>query len=409
MFRDKAMGEVEPGLHLVAPSWLHDLTRNQVKVSGRVKDWSREVAAPASGSSRLIMSICASFASVLFPFANLQPFGINIFGPSKVGKTTCLLSAGSVVGLGEVGDLLTWNITDAALQELLPAFNDCLIPVDELGMLKTDRGAYDRLKNFAYVLSSGAERKRHSSWRSEAGRWRGLLLSSSEHSIGDIAKREHFKRDLGEIIRFPDLPAVHGEARTIFDLERPTGSSEATLGSLQLACATHRGAAIRAFVKFLLARLEEVPITVSSATDRFVDEVTASGVDPALGHMARNFGLIYAGGVLAADAGMVPWKKRTIRKAVARCFDDAAALIHIREETPADIVRRIREKLSAAAIVDLDANPSPSLDELDKAHGCRQVKGGQTRLVLRTEWLQEILSKRARLIYFCRMLKRSGG
>ena len=141
---------------------------------GSLDEWQTNVAAPLAASSRLLVCVCAPFAAVLFPFASLQPFGINIHGPSKVGKTTCLLVAGSVVGLGEVTDLLTWNVTDAGLQELLPAFNDCVIPVDELGLLKTDKGAYDRLKNFAYVLSAGTERKRHSSWKTEGGRWRGL-------------------------------------------------------------------------------------------------------------------------------------------------------------------------------------------------------------------------------------------
>lgn len=47
-----------------------------------------------------------------------------------------MLGAASVVGIGDEDRLPNWNATPAALLESCKAFNDQIMPLNELGLLK---------------------------------------------------------------------------------------------------------------------------------------------------------------------------------------------------------------------------------------------------------------------------------
>ena len=47
-----------------------------------------------------MLIISAAFAAPLLEVVSMPSFGINLFGRSKVGKSTVALAAGSIIGIG---------------------------------------------------------------------------------------------------------------------------------------------------------------------------------------------------------------------------------------------------------------------------------------------------------------------
>jgi hypothetical protein len=108
----------------------------RLSVAGNWKRWRSTVGKAAGLSSIMMCSVCTAFATPLLSLAGCQSFMICIVGPSRSGKSIATLTAGSVIGIGKASDLVTWNITDARLEQRLSGFNDCVFPIDDLMALR---------------------------------------------------------------------------------------------------------------------------------------------------------------------------------------------------------------------------------------------------------------------------------
>jgi hypothetical protein len=98
----------------------------------------------------------AAVAAPLLGMAKLPSFGVLLHGPGKAGKSTMLLAAASVGDYGQEKDLPNFRATDAAFGEIPAAFNDSLLPLNELGLLKGSAAEkYLRLRDFTYGFAEG--------------------------------------------------------------------------------------------------------------------------------------------------------------------------------------------------------------------------------------------------------------
>jgi putative DNA primase/helicase len=123
---------------------------------GEHAEWVRMVAAHAKFSSRMVFAISAALAAPLLGMAQLHSFGVLVHGPGKAGKSTMLVAAASVGGYGREQDLPNFRATDAAFGEIPAAFNDSLLPLNELALLKGSANEkYHRLRDFTYGLAEG--------------------------------------------------------------------------------------------------------------------------------------------------------------------------------------------------------------------------------------------------------------
>jgi hypothetical protein len=104
-----------------------------------------------------MLVLAAAFAAPLVRVSGLQNFGINLFGRSKVGKTTALLAGASVIGIGTERDLPNWNSTSNAFLETARGFNDLMLPAYEVGLLAGNRrDAYAPIRERIYAFQRGA-------------------------------------------------------------------------------------------------------------------------------------------------------------------------------------------------------------------------------------------------------------
>jgi hypothetical protein len=121
------------------PLWVNDRQVGVLKSKGTLEQWQRHVAQPAMRSTRLVLVLAVAFAAPLVKISGLQNFGINIFGRSKVGKTTALLVGASAIGIGTERDLPNWNSTSNAFLETARGFSDLMVPANEVGLLAACR------------------------------------------------------------------------------------------------------------------------------------------------------------------------------------------------------------------------------------------------------------------------------
>ena len=222
VLQKKVVGAARSELKLKPPLWLNDRQLVVMRAKGDLQNWIKEIARPMRYSNSGMLILSAAFAAPLLQFAGLQSFGINLFGPAKAGKTTLLLAASSMVGIARESQLPNWNTTVASFQETARLFNDLLLPANEVGLLAGRRGdAYPKLRQLVYVFSEGRDTSRHSSSSaasvSSSATWRGVFVSTAEHSLNTYAALSGEQRDHGEFARCLDVPAVRGGSSTVFD------------------------------------------------------------------------------------------------------------------------------------------------------------------------------------------------
>ena len=145
------------GRQLRPPLCVNDRQVGVLESSRTLVQWQQQVAQRATYSTRLMLVLAAAFAAPLVRISGLQNFGINIFGKSKVGKTTALLVGTSVIGIGNERDLPNWNSTNSAFLETGRGFNDLLLPANEVGLLAGKRrDAYASIRERSIHSARGA-------------------------------------------------------------------------------------------------------------------------------------------------------------------------------------------------------------------------------------------------------------
>ena len=109
-----------------------DDVSGRLYVRGTAADWRRKVSSLAPDSSLLMFIMSIPFAAPLLRPLEQSSFAIVLSGRTRVGKTVTTLAAASAQGLRRKEDMLTWSLTDARLEELLPEWNDLMVPIDDL-------------------------------------------------------------------------------------------------------------------------------------------------------------------------------------------------------------------------------------------------------------------------------------
>jgi hypothetical protein len=266
-----------------------------------------------------------AFAAPLLRASELQNFSLHVFGRSRGGKTTALLCAMSVFGLGREEHLPNWNATGARLLEAAAGFCDVVFPLNEVGAAKGKRKqTYEGLRDLYAQFAEGSDRDRHSSFQGEAMRFCGICMATAEHSVAKYAAMADEFRDDGELFRAIDVAAFREGAKTILDLAPETIDQRKRLSTLRSDLKTFHGTAFAPYLEHLdQMGPGEVKRRVHELIAEFVGHMPAAAHDGVASQMAMNFGLLYAGATLAIEAGILPWTKDHLRRCLKRSFDDA--------------------------------------------------------------------------------------
>ncbi len=360
----------------------------RMRNEGSLKAWQNEVARPALQSSRMVCAISATFAGPLLKPAGMHPFGLMMYGPSKAGKSTLLVSAGSVIGFRDELSLPNFRATATALAELPASFNDMALLLNEFGAV---RGGNADLREILRVMSYGLAEGRGTQYSSLAcGRaapesWRCIAIGNSEHSSDAIAAKSGETRDEGEMVRWIDLPALSKNSPDIFDYVKqvPMGGNRAdwlmrTCKRIRKACEENHGVAFHEYIHKLTYH-RRIAKVVADLQAEFVEIVSKDSDSALVLHLANAFAIIYVGGVLGVHTGVLPWTEEDVLKSLKRCFRAAKGQITTEDDLIKRGLKTLAKNVASENIVSLkNGVPLPSNPE--QADGYR-TKDGKRPLV----------------------------
>lgn len=297
-------------------------------VAGTVADWRESIGLMCRGNSRLIMAASAAFSGSLLYLIGEDGGGFNLVGASRVGKSTALHVAASVIGgtsaLGAGGYIKSWRATGNALESVAQGSCDATLALDELGSLDPRE-----VGDVAYMLANGSGKARanRTGGSRAIARWRLLFLSTGEKGLADLNAEAGRATKAGQEARFVDVPADAGAGYGLFENLHHEDAPGDLAESLREKTGKIYGAPFQAFLRHLTdwiirdglpAVREMLRARVAGVSaDYLANWTDASGQ---VRSVARRFAIVVVGGELATEWGITGWDADTARELVRLCF-----------------------------------------------------------------------------------------
>lgn len=284
---------------------------------GTLSDWQENVAKPCYGNARLMLLLSASASGPLLDILGYHNFGLHIFGPSRAGKTTGLIVAGSFYGDSQFRS--SWNATTNALQEMASSRNDMPLLLDEISQCEAKP-----VSSAAYDLMNGLTKGRLSSEiKLNAGtRFRAVVISTGEDSLQEHLQQGGINVKAGQLARLFSIP-VHPKSGLFARLHGHATPGDFAAELLKNA-GTYYGMAGSAFIRHLVdnqsrlrkklpAQVQEIEKTLLAciSTDKPIDLQRS---------VAKSMAVIACAGELAIVSEIFPWPKGAAIKAAKICF-----------------------------------------------------------------------------------------
>lgn len=284
---------------------------------GSTAQWQTGTGALCIGNSRLIFSVCCSFAAAM-----LTPLGIgggcfNLVCTSSAGKTTILGVSASVCGGPDY--LRTWWTTDNGLAEVAAGHNDSLLILDEMGQVLPAK-----IGDIAYMLANGKGKIRASprSAIQPERTWRLLALSSGEITISEHMDEAGKKIKAGQEVRIVDIPADAGAGYGIFECLHGFASPEKLAMTLEHNGSQAYGSPLVGFLEQFTADFENCVALARSFMDDFLSQYQPPDATPQQRRVIRRFAVVAAAGEIAGRLGVTGWPEGEAMRGVATCLRD---------------------------------------------------------------------------------------
>lgn len=291
-----------------------DAPQNPYGKSGIVEEWNRTIGFWALGNSRLMLFVCASLAAPLLELAGQESGGFNLAGQSSTGKTTALVTAGSVWGTGHG----SWRATDNGLEGLAALHSDAALCLDEIGQASSRT-----VSEASYMLANGTGKTRsgRDGNMRPAKSWRVTVLSTGEIGLPEKIEADGGRVQAGQTVRLVDIPADAGASMGIFEDIHGHESPHAFADALKQAASTHYGHVARAFIRKLVEGREGIQKNILSVLDNAGKIFCPDGASGQVQRVAKRFCLCAIAGELAIEWGILPWKEGDAMSATKTCFD----------------------------------------------------------------------------------------
>jgi putative DNA primase/helicase len=292
-----------------------EVTASHYAALGTLEQWQSSVAKLAEPHGRARFAIASAFVSPLLALIGADGGGVNLRGPSSIGKTTLLSAAASVWGRGdERGFIRTWRGTGNGIEAAATQFSDTFLPLDEIGV-----ASGHEVGNVVYSIAGGIGKQRANRDGSAKlpSTWRIFTLSTGEISIADKIREGGKRARAGQEIRILDFNADAGKGLGVFD----TGEDPEQLArDLRQAAITFYGTAGPAFIRTIIARIDDVAAIAQESLDNFREQVAANVQSGQVLRAANRIGLVAVAGELAIQLGILPWPTGSVIEAAADIF-----------------------------------------------------------------------------------------
>lgn len=290
---------------------------------GASGDWKTNIGKFCSGNSRLILAASAALAAPLLSILNMEGGGFHLRGDAAAGKTTALEVAASVYGSAS-SYLLNWDATKNSLEQVAEAHNDCLMVIDELGLVDSST-----VGDAIYMLANGLGKARMGQTKR---RWRVMFLTSGEVSLAEHMAKSGKDTKKGQEVRLLDIAADAGAGMGLFERLHSFGTPAEFANYLKAATRKHYGTPLLKFLKIITAARSEIEAECHAQIDSFVKRLLPANAPGEVPRALRRFGIVAAAGEIATAHKLTGWKPGESIAAAEKCF--AAWMEHRRTFDP---------------------------------------------------------------------------
>jgi hypothetical protein len=211
--------------------------------------------------------------------------------------------------------LPSWADSEAGFEAQEMGHRDCILPLDETGDGEKEMPLEKRARALAFGVARNRPRRLAPTYERTHGlkgrEYRVIVLSSSERGLTEFARKAGSRRLGGEEVRLTDVPASEPGSQGVFDGKiKKDGArtlletSKAPADKLIAAAIKYQGHAFTAFLREL-TRDKDWETKVRAYKSEFESKVAAPN-STALYRIRSNFAIIWAGGALAIDYGVLP-------------------------------------------------------------------------------------------------------
>jgi putative DNA primase/helicase len=289
--------------------WYQDgpVSKNPYRQSGTLLEWQNQVAARAIGNPNLIGAICCALAGPLLRRFSVTGGGFHLFGPTTIGKTTCLECGQSV--WGSTADRRSWRATTNGLEGAALLHTDTCLVLDEVHLV--DSRDLD-LAIYAIYNGHGKSRADKLGGVREAAHWRVLVLSSGEVSTEVQLGQSGINIRSGQLLRLLDIPVLG--AFGAFDNLHGCTDGATFAKALKAATDVQYGTAGPQFVEELIECADDLREDLVDVSKMFVGD---NDMQQRVGEM---FAIIALAGETAIVWKVLPWPEGTAIEACCLLF-----------------------------------------------------------------------------------------
>ena len=313
--------------------------------AGELADWQKSVAALAAGNPLLAFSISLAFAAPLLKLVGRDAVLIGLVGPSTSGKTTCLLTANSVVGPPALAT--SWYTTASGLEQQALLRCDGFFALDEIGQVEPEV-----LDHAIYALANGTVKQRaqayeHGVGAAPAQRWRVTAISTGEKTLETLLATGRRSVNAGQAVRFIEISVA--EPHGAFTELHGYGSGAAFADALRRSVHRYYGTPLRSFLKQLVCDgVNELDAELSKYVARLRKAVESNGmpVGAQASRVLTSMALVGLAGELATSCKITGWNQGEAFKAALHCYRLWAQSRPTQTDfEQVDILRRMRDFL----------------------------------------------------------------
>jgi Domain of unknown function (DUF927) len=370
--------------------------------AGTIHEWKEGLRVPCEVSDYLILAIGIKAASPLLDIIGqgegmlLHLHGIKTASQgedktkSSSGKTLTTRVAASMTGRCHKNDLLTFAISERALDDHCFQRNSLGIEFDEEGRSfagKTSRRVSANLLSYTVTSGRGAvlSTKATRDINLKNRKWTENGISSGEPPLDDPSIRT--ARHEGEQVRMIGLPVPPGSKGGIFNRVKELGvekmaKCKALATQIESTVSANYGVAFPVYLEKLVSTRDRLGSRLKPIIDDFVKRIGADG-SPWERRFGEKFGLAYAAAVLLAEFGIAPWSEARAYQAIRKLYRKARAATANVEEAAEKLARRLRRRLEKKRYPLIRKGEKVSAELRKKARrGLRWDLAGKGRVLL---------------------------
>lgn len=294
-----------------------DTTNSSVPCQrGTLVQWRDEICKLIAEQSRLVLSICATFAGQLLEPLGYDGGGFHILGSSSTGKSITMCLAASIWD-NPRRRVKTWRQTDNALESTASDHNDSTLLLDEISEI--DPAIIGKT---AYMLSNGIGKSRSSAsgTNKKAYMWRIIFLSNGEQSIQQHMNNVSQITNAGVEIRVAHIEADAGSGNGVFDSLVMADSGAAQADKIKGLASQYYGTAGIAWLEYITIDKALTTITAKALVTEFMSQY--GNLSSQANRVAKRFAIVAAAGEMATQAGITGWQTGQATVAVKVCFNN---------------------------------------------------------------------------------------